>query len=51
MGVRQYPWLRMGGVHSQTAVEVVIRRVFPGTVAGFDIDYPQPCRRKYHFQI
>jgi hypothetical protein len=51
MGVRQYPRLRMGGVHWQTAMEVVIRRVSPGTVPHSDIDYPQPCRIKRHFQI
>jgi hypothetical protein len=51
MGVRQYPRLRMGGVHWQTAMEVVIRRVSPGTVVDYDIGYPQPRRIKRHFQI
>jgi hypothetical protein len=51
MGVRQYPRLRMGGVHWQTAMEVVICRVFPGTVLDSDIGYPQPCRIKRHFPI
>ena len=51
MGVRQYPWFRMGGLHWQTAMEVVIRRVSLGTVDGHDIGYPQPYRVKRHFQI
>jgi hypothetical protein len=51
MGVRQYPRLRMGGVHWQTAMEVVIRRVSRGTDVDSDINYPQPYWIKHHFQI
>ncbi len=51
MGVRQHPRLRMGGVHWQTAMEVVIRRVSPGAVLGLCNDYPQPCWIKRTYQI
>ncbi len=51
MGVCQYSRVRVGSVHWQTAMEVVIRPVFPGTVIGFDISHPQPYRIKRHFQI
>lgn len=51
MGVRQHPRLRMGSVHWQTTMEVVIRRVSRGTSVDYGGGYSQPCRRKRHFRI